>query len=77
FIGTSAWLFLIVNASKVPFMIELGILNNEIFRVSAWLFLPAILGAVVAPKIVRYIRQDWFEYMIWFFIVIAGLRMIF
>ncbi len=77
FIGTSAWLFLIVNASKVPFMIELGILNNEIFRVSAWLFLPAILGAVVAPKIVRYIRQDWFEYLIWFFIVIAGLRMIF
>ncbi len=76
FIGTSAWLFLIVNISKVPFMCNLGILNGEIFTISAWLFFPAILGALVAPKLVRYIRQDWFERMIWFFIVIAGLRMI-
>lgn len=76
FIGTSAWLFLIVNISKVPFMCNLGILDGEIFTISAWLFFPAILGALVAPKLVRYIRQDWFERMIWFFIVIAGLRMI-
>ena len=76
FIGTSAWLFLIVNISKAPFMYELGILNHEIFYVSAWLFIPAITGALIAPKIVRYIRQDWFEIMVWFFIVVSGLRMI-
>ena len=76
FIGTSAWLFLIVNLSKVPLMHDLGILNREIFFVSSWLFIPAIIGALIAPKIVRYIRQDWFEVMIWFFIVVAGLRMI-
>jgi uncharacterized membrane protein YfcA len=77
FIGTSAWLFLIVNVSKVPLMYELDILNFKIFSVSAWLFLPAMLGALVAPKLVGYIRQDWFERMIWFFIVVAGLRMVF
>ena len=33
FIGTSAWLFLIVNISKVPFMCELGILSWEVFFV--------------------------------------------
>jgi uncharacterized membrane protein YfcA len=76
FIGTSAWLFLIVNLSKVPLMFELGILNGDIFRVSAWLFLPAVIGALIAPKILRYIRQDCFEGLIWFFIVLAGIRMI-
>lgn len=76
FIGTSAWLFLIVNVSKIPLMFELGILNKEIFEVSAWLFVPAVLGALIAPKVVVYIRQDWFEGLIWFFIVLAGLRMI-
>lgn len=76
FIGTSAWLFLIVNLCKVPLMCELGILNREVFYVSVWLFFPAVLGALIAPRIVRYIRQDWFERMIWFFIVIAGVRMI-
>ena len=77
FIGTSAWLFLIVNVSKVPFMYELEVLNLEIFSVCVWLFIPAMVGAWIAPKIVVYIRQDWFERMIWFFIVVAGLRMIF
>jgi uncharacterized membrane protein YfcA len=76
FIGTSAWLFLIVNISKVPLMYQLEILDVEVFRNAVWLFFPAIFGALVAPRIVRYIRQDWFERMIWFFIVIAGLRMI-
>jgi uncharacterized membrane protein YfcA len=77
FIGTSAWLFLIVNVSKVPLMYELEVLTIEIFSVCVWLFIPAMLGAWIAPKIVVYIRQDWFERMIWFFIVVAGLRMIF
>lgn len=77
FIGTSAWLFLTVNISKAPLMWELGILDAQVFRTSVWLFFPAVLGALVAPRMVRHIRQDWFERMIWFFIVIAGLRMIF
>ena len=57
-------------------MYELDILDMEVFRTAVWLFFPAIFGALVAPRIVRYIRQDWFERMIWFFIVTAGLRMI-
>jgi len=58
-------------------MCELGVLNIEVFYISVWLFFPAVLGALIAPKIVHYIRQDWFERLIWFFIVVAGLRMIF
>jgi uncharacterized membrane protein YfcA len=76
FIGTSAWLFLIVNISKVPFMCELGILSREVFFCALWLTLPAIIGALIAPRIVSFIRQDWFERLIWFFIIVAGVRMI-
>ena len=76
FIGTSAWLFLIVNISKVPFMCELGILNWEVFFCALWLIIPAVTGALIAPRIVTLIRQDWFELLIWFFIVVAGVRMI-
>jgi hypothetical protein len=34
-------------------------------------------GAVLAPMIVKRINQKIFESMIWFFIILAGLRMIF
>ena len=76
FIGTSAWLFLIVNICKIPFMIDLGIITWESIAVSGWLFIPAMAGAVVAPFLIKHINQKIFESMIWFFIVLAGCRML-
>ncbi len=77
FIGTSAWLFLIVNVCKVPFMIELEIITLDSMTVSGWMFIPAIIGAATAPLLVKYLNQALFERLIWIFIVIAGLRMIY
>jgi uncharacterized membrane protein YfcA len=58
-------------------MIDLGIITWESIAVSGWLFIPAMSGAVLAPMIVKRINQKIFESMIWFFIILAGLRMIF
>ena len=77
FIGTSAWLFLIVNVSKVPFMIDLEIITLESMSVSWWMFISAVIGAAIAPLVVRRINQKLFEGLVWFFIVLAGLRMVF
>jgi len=35
-----------------------------------------MIGALIAPRLVNLIRQDWFERLIWFFIIVAGVRMI-
>ena len=77
FIGTSAWLFLIVNVVKIPFMIDLEIITWESMSVSWWMFVPAVIGAALAPFIVKYINQALFERLVWLFIVIAGIRMLF
>ena len=77
FIGTSAWLFLIVNVVKIPFMIELEIITWESMSVSWWMFVPAVLGAALAPFVVKCINQALFERLVWLFIVIAGIRMLF
>jgi len=77
FIGTSAWLFLLINVSKFPLMWELRIIDLSTLGIAFWLFIPAALGALLAPLAVRHIQQDWFERLIWFFIVLAGLRMLF
>ena len=76
FIGTSAWLFLIVNIFKVPLMIDLKIITPESMGVSAWMFIPAMIGAATAPIFVKFLNQKLFESLIWFFIVLAGLRML-
>ena len=77
FIGTSAWLFLIVNVIKIPFMIDLEIITLDSMSVSWWMFIPAIIGASLGPMIVKYINQAVFERLVWIFIVVAGLRMLF
>lgn len=76
FIGTIAWFFLIVNLIKVPFMIELGIINWTWLPFSLAMMPFAIGATLVAPKIVKHINQQWFERLIWIFIIYAGLKLL-
>lgn len=77
FIGTGAWCFFILNVVKVPLQMELGILHLESLRISLVLAPLAMLGAVVAPRIVRYIPQKLFSWLVWVFIVVAGVKLLF
>ncbi len=76
YIGTSAWFFFLVNLFKVPFMVDLGIIDLESLAFSASFMLYSVLGAVIAPFIVRLINQRIFEILIWVFVVIGGLKLI-
>ena len=76
YIGTSAWFFLLVNCFKVPFMMDLGIIDGGSLRFSASFMLFSVLGAVIAPFIVKRIDQKVFEALIWIFVIIGGLKLI-
>ena len=50
FIGTSAWLFLIVNVCKIPFMIDLGIITyKESIAVSEFGFCSGDVRGCLGP----------------------------
>ncbi|HBM85278.1 MAG TPA: hypothetical protein DD423_00515 [Opitutae bacterium] len=76
YIGTSAWLFLLVNCIKVPFMMHLGIIHFDSIEFSARFMPYAIGAALIAPLIVKRINQRVFEILIWVFVVIGGLKLI-
>lgn len=76
FIGTTAWFFLVINIIKVPFMVDLGIINGIWLPFSLAMMPFAIASTFVAPKIVKHINQKWFEGLIWFFIVVAGVKLL-
>jgi len=77
FIGTGAWCFFLINVFKVPFQVELGIINFSSIQLSLAIAPAAMIGALLAPRIVRFIPQRLFEWLIWVFIVVAGVKMIF
>ena len=76
YIGTAAWFFLLVNIFKVPFMVHLEIINFVSLRFSVNLMIFSALGAMIAPLIVRHINQKVFEFLIWFFVIVGGLKLI-
>lgn len=77
FIGTMAWLFFIINIVKFPFQSGLGMINLSSLQVSAMFSVAAIAGVFVARWVVGFIPQRGFEAMVWFLIVLAGLRLLF
>ncbi len=77
FIGTGAWFFMLVNASKVPFSLKLRLITGDSLLLDAVLAIPMIPGALLGPVILRHINQRAFESMVLVFTVVAALRLLF
>lgn len=61
FIGTSAWFFLIVNVSKVPFSAGLGLFRPESLRLVAALVPAVLVGTWLGVLLIRRLSQVTFE----------------
>ena len=77
FIGTGAWCFFLVNVFKVPLQAHLGIINLDSLQISLSLAPFAMLGAWLAPKMVHHVPQKYFTFAVWFFLVVAGVKLTF
>lgn len=76
FVGTSAWFFLILNLSKVPFSAQLGLIRSESLLFNLML-VPAIIGGLFLGKaVVARIPQRVFDTLIIVFAFVAALRLL-
>jgi uncharacterized membrane protein YfcA len=76
YIGTSAWFFFLANLFKVPFMVNLEIIDLASLKFSASFMPFSVLGAALAPLLVKHINQKVFEILIWFFVIVGGIKFI-
>lgn len=75
-IGTSAWFFFIINLCKLPVQITIGNITWDSLKISLSFGVFAVIAAMIAPKIVHYIPQKVFSFLIWMFVIVAGLKML-
>jgi uncharacterized protein len=61
FLGTSAAFFLIINWIKVPFGLQLGLLNGPSLTLNLWLLPAVAAGALAGPWVVQRVNQQVFE----------------
>ncbi|MCX4679877.1 sulfite exporter TauE/SafE family protein [Streptomyces sp. NBC_01433] len=76
FLGTSAWFFLIVNTSKVPFSVGLGLIDARSLLLDACLVLFVIPGAYIGRRCVDRINQKVFERIVIGATVLGGLQLL-
>jgi hypothetical protein len=69
FIGTAAWYFLIVNASKIPFYLYFGMVNRDSLGVNLAMVPLIAIGAVAGIMVFHRIPQKLFNSLV---IVLAG-----
>ncbi|MEV8017394.1 sulfite exporter TauE/SafE family protein [Streptomyces sp. NPDC086554] len=76
FLGTSAWFFLIVNTSKVPFSVGLGLIDAHSLLLDAALVLFVLPGAYIGKVAVHRINQRLFEQLVIGATVLGGLQLL-
>lgn len=76
FLGTSAWFFLIVNTSKLPFSVGLGLIDVQSLLLDAALVLFVLPGAYLGRRCVDRINQRLFEHLVLGATVLGGLQLL-
>lgn len=61
FVGTSAWYYLIVNLSKVPFSAYLGLYHVSTLWLTLLLLPVVLVGTWIGRLLITRISQVWFE----------------
>ncbi|MGW3512632.1 sulfite exporter TauE/SafE family protein [Streptomyces sp. NPDC000994] len=76
FLGTSAFFFLIVNVSKVPFSAGLGLIDGRSLLLDAVLVVFVVPGALLGKWAVHRINQRLFEQLVIVATVVGGLQLL-
>jgi len=77
FVGTSAWYFFILNWFKVPFSVNLGLININSLKLNLLLFPSVIIGAISGVLLLKKIPQKIFDQIVQILVIISALKLIF
>jgi uncharacterized membrane protein YfcA len=77
YMGTGAVYFMVMNLFKMPFMMDLGLVNAASFTFNLWLAPAVLAGALLGKVILRKIDQRLFENIALGLAGAAGLKLLF
>lgn len=76
FMGTGAVFFLLINWFKVPFMVQLGMINSRTLLLNLWLAPAVIAGAMIGRLLIGRLNQKAFETIALALTVVAVVKLL-
>ncbi|MCB1076994.1 MAG: sulfite exporter TauE/SafE family protein [Verrucomicrobiae bacterium] len=76
FLGVGARFFLLINVIKVPFLVDLDLINPVSLKLDAILLPGIAAGILLGRKLIRLVPQRVFEWLLYGFSLVAGVRML-
>lgn len=76
FLGTAGWFFFLVNSSKIPLYVALGMITPATLRLDAMLVPMVVLGALLGVLVARHIPQKLFNFLVLSLAALAALRLV-
>ena len=76
FVGTSAWIFLILNLCKVPLSYRLGLIGRDSLGLNLFLVPGVVAGVFVGRWLLKVVPQAAFEQLLLFFATAASLKLL-
>jgi uncharacterized membrane protein YfcA len=76
YVGTSAVFFLLINLFKVPFMVDLGLINTASAKLNLVLAPAVLVGGSIGRKVIANINQRMFENLVLTLSGLAGAKLL-
>lgn len=76
YVGTSAVFFLLINLFKVPFMVDLGLINVASAKLNLVLAPAVLVGGLIGRKVITKINQRVFENLVLTLSGLAGTKLL-
>jgi len=77
FMGTAAYFYLLMNCFKVPFMVDLGLINWESAKGNLILAPAVFVGTLIGRVVLQKMKQQLFEMIALVLSVVAGLNLLY
>ena len=77
FLGTGAWYYLLLNWFKVPFSVNLGLINSQSLQFDLTFFPMIAIGALGGIAILKHIPERKFTSVVQILAVAAAVRLLF
>jgi uncharacterized membrane protein YfcA len=77
FLGWSARFYLLINAIKVPFLLQLGLITRDSLTLNLLLVPAVVVGVFSGSWLIRRLPQQWFEWIMLASALLAAVRLLF